>query len=409
MKKDWEIKKLGEICTIQLGKTPYRQNPKFWDKEKISGNVWLSISDLKHGEYISKSAEQISDLGAKDVVKIPQGTILLSFKLTLGRVSFAGCDLFTNEAIASLLNLRSEISKEFLFYYFSFFDWDKVTEGDIKVKGKTLNKKKLNDLEILIPPLPEQRRIVSVLDKCFTAIDKAKTNAEQNLKNAKELFESYLQGVFENGKDWEVRKLKDIALVFGRGKSKHRPRNWEGLFGGKYPFIQTGEVRNANKFVSEYIQTYNEVGLAQSKLWAKGTICITIAANIAETAILGFDACIPDSIIGLQVNPKKADLDFTYYLLQYFKAELQKLGKGSAQDNINLGTFENQFFPFPPLQTQQTIVHQLDALKSETQKLETVYKKNLSDLAELKKSILHEVFSGKMSESGFTGLEDLQD
>ncbi|MCL1969780.1 MAG: restriction endonuclease subunit S, partial [Bacteroidetes bacterium] len=72
MKKDWEIKKLGEICTIQLGKTPYRQNPKFWDKEKISGNVWLSISDLKHGEYISKSAEQISDLGAKDVVKIPQ-------------------------------------------------------------------------------------------------------------------------------------------------------------------------------------------------------------------------------------------------------------------------------------------------------------------------------------------------
>ena len=78
MKQDWEIKKLGDICTIQLGKTPYRKNPKFWDKEKISGNIWLSIADLKHGENISNSAEQVSELGAKGIVKIPQGTILLS-------------------------------------------------------------------------------------------------------------------------------------------------------------------------------------------------------------------------------------------------------------------------------------------------------------------------------------------
>jgi type I restriction enzyme S subunit len=126
MKKGWEIKKLGDLCTIQLGKTPYRKDLKLWNKEKMSGNTWLSISDLKHGKYISESAEQISDAGAKDVVKIPKGTMLLSFKLTLGRVSFAGCDLYTNEAIASLMNLSSEVAKEFLFYYFSFFDWNKA-------------------------------------------------------------------------------------------------------------------------------------------------------------------------------------------------------------------------------------------------------------------------------------------
>ncbi|MFM7853281.1 MAG: restriction endonuclease subunit S, partial [Flammeovirgaceae bacterium] len=189
--------------------------------------------------------------------------------------------------------------------------------------------------------------------------------------------------MFENG-NWEKKKLQDVAKVFGRGKSKHRPRNWEGLYGGDYPFIQTGEVRNASKYISSYTQTYNEVGLAQSKLWKKGTICITIAANIAETAILDFDACIPDSIIGFEVDEKKADLNFAYYLLQYFKAELQKLGKGSAQDNINLGTFENQYFPFPTIKEQQNIVHQLDALRAETQKLEALYQQKIDDLEELK-------------------------
>lgn len=248
---------------------------------------------------------------------------------------------------------------------------------------------------LIKPSMEEQRRMVAELDEAFAAIAKAKANAEQNLKNAKELFESYLQGVFENG-NWETKTLKEVAKVFGRGKSKHRPRNWEGLYGGDYPFIQTGEVRNANKFITEYTQTYNEVGLAQSKLWKKGTICITIAANIAETAILDFDACIPDSIIGFEVDEKKADLNFAYYLLQYFKAELQKLGKGSAQDNINLGTFENQYFPFPTLKEQQTIVRQLDALRAETQKLEAVYQKKIADLEELKKSILQKAFAGEL-------------
>src|SRR5690606_24515157 len=261
-----------------------------------------------------------------------------------------------------------------------------------------LNQEKMRSIPIPLPPLPEQQRIVAILDQCFTAIDKAKANAEQNLKNAKELFESYLQGVFENG-NWETKTLKEVAKVFGRGKSKHRPRNWEGLYGGDYPFIQTGEVRNANKFITEYTQTYNEVGLAQSKLWKKGTICITIAANIAETAVLDFDACIPDSIIGFEVDEKKADLNFAYYLLQYFKAELQKLGKGSAQDNINFGTFENQYFPFPSLKEQQTIVRQLDALRAETQKLEGVYQKKIDNLEELKKSILQKAFNGELSSS----------
>ena len=179
-------------------------------------------------------------------------------------------------------------------------------------------------------------------------------------------------------------------------KSKHRPRNWKGLYGGNYPFIQTGDIRNCNHYITEYTQTYNEVGLAQSKLWSTGTICITIAANIAETGILTFDACFPDSVIGIEVNEKLADRDFVEYLLQSLKVRIQSLGKGSAQANINMGTFENELFPFPPVAEQKTIAERLNQLSAEIKKLEAVYQKKVVDLEELKKSVLQKAFNGEL-------------
>jgi len=246
--------------------------------------------------------------------------------------------------------------------------------------------------------LKEQEKIVTILDEAFSAIAKAKANAELNLQNAKELFESYLQGVFENkGEDWEEKTLEEISKTFGRGKSKHRPRNDKKLYNGKYPFIQTGNIRNSNHFITNYSQTYNDIGLAQSKLWEKGTICITIAANIAETGILSFDACFPDSIIGITVDEKIANIDFVEYLLQSFKVHIQSLSKGSAQENINLGTFQDKLFPFPSLQTQQKIVKKLNTLQEQTKKLESIYTKKLQDLEELKKSILQKAFNGELT------------
>src|SRR5690606_39098974 len=196
----WEIKKLGELCNIELGKTPYRKDKSFWDTEKQTANVWLSIADLlnANGAVVSDSKEYISDKAADISKVVKKGTLLVSFKLTLGRLAFAGRDLYTNEAIAALtIKNEKEIDKYFLYKYLSFFDWDKAAEGDVKVKGKTLNKSKLKEIEVQFPKsLPEQQRIVSILDEAFAAIAKAKAYAEQNLKNAKELFESYLQGVF---------------------------------------------------------------------------------------------------------------------------------------------------------------------------------------------------------------------
>jgi type I restriction enzyme S subunit len=195
---------------------------------------------------------------------------------------------------------------------------------------------------------------------------------------------------------WKQKTLEEIATTFGRGKSRHRPRNEPKLYGGKYPFIQTGDIRNANHFITEYSQTYSDLGLAQSKLWPRGTICITIAANIAETGILDFDACFPDSVIGVVVNPKEAEIGFVEYLLRSFKARLQAMGKGSAQANINMGTFEHERFPFPPVAEQTQIVAKLDALREETESLAILYERKVGALEALKKSLLHQAFTGKL-------------
>jgi len=150
----------------------------------------------------------------------------------------------------------------------------------------------------------------------------------------------------------EWKTLGEVALEFGRGKSKHRPRNDQRLYGGSTPFIQIGDIRNASHVIIAYTQTYSDFGLAQSRLWPKGTLCITIAANIAETTILGFDSCFPDSVIGFVANPEKTNSSYVEYLLSSFKTKLQSKSNGSAQENINLATFKSLRLPFPQLTEQ---------------------------------------------------------
>ncbi|GAB3026299.1 restriction endonuclease subunit S [Niabella terrae] len=153
---------------------------------------------------------------------------------------------------------------------------------------------------------------------------------------------------------WELRKLGEVAEI-ARGKSKHRPRDADFLFGGKYPFIQTGDIKKADLYLTEYNQTYSEQGLKQSKLWNEDTLCITIAANIAETAILKIKACFPDSIIGLIPYKDKTTVLFVKYSFDKFKIFIQKLSQGVAQDNLNQEKLSKIEFNFPSLSEQQKI------------------------------------------------------
>ena len=219
------------------------------------------------------------------------------------------------------------------------------------------------DMTIPIPSLNIQAEIVRVLDTLteLTAELTAELGARKNQYN---YYRDQLLSFEEGEVEWKI--LGEVALEFGRGKSRHRPRNDSRLYGGTIPFIQTGDIRNASHIITEYTQTYSNFGLEQSKLWPKGTLCITIAANIAETTILGFDSCFPDSVIGFVADPEKTNSSYVEYLLSSFKTKLQSQSTGSAQDNINMGTFESMRLPFPPLTEQNRIVVILDKFEALT-------------------------------------------
>lgn len=159
---------------------------------------------------------------------------------------------------------------------------------------------------------------------------------------------------------WERKTLDKLGII-SRGRSKHRPRNDSTLFGGRYPFIQTADVKNANFYLTEYSQTYNEKGLAQSKLWPKGTLCITIAANIADTAILGIEACFPDSIMGFLPHDGISDVRFIKYCFDILQKECRQISQGTAQDNLSWEKLSTITFPAPSYQEQKKVADLLSA------------------------------------------------
>ena len=338
MKQGWEIKKLGEICE-KIGRGI---SPKYIENNGIIVLNQKCIRDHKiNFDLARRHEEKNKNVSIDKFIRIGDVLVNSTGEGTLGRVAQVRnlpMEKVTIDSHVSIVRPLKDI------FYIDFFGWAMVfIEGEIKKSGAgasgqiELARTVLeNNFSINYPKsISEQQRIVSILDEAFAAIAKAKANAEQNLKNAKELFESYLQWVFENkGDGWEEKTLKEISIEFARGKSKHRPRGDESLLGGEYPLIQTGDISNAEHWIYEFSQTYNEKGLAQSKLWPKRTICIAIVgANVGETAILNFDACFPDSVIGIVVNPKKANCEYVDYLLQTFKAYLKEKGKGTARDN----------------------------------------------------------------------------
>ncbi len=191
--------------------------------------------------------------------------------------------------------------------------------------------------------------------------------------------------------EWEVKKLGEIAEI-ARGKSKHRPRDADFLFGGKYPFIQTGDIKKADLYLTEYNQTYSEQGLKQSKLWNEDTLCITIAANIAETAILKIKACFPDSIIGLIPHKDKTTVLFVKYSFDKFKILIQRLSQGVAQDNLNQEKLSKIEFNFPSLSEQQKIASFLSLID---QRIAT-QNKIIEELKLLKNTLSKKIFSGQL-------------
>lgn len=204
--------------------------------------------------------------------------------------------------------------------------------------------------EFNLETLERQKEIVSILEKVENII----VSRQQELQKMEELIKARFIEMFGDPRT-NSKNLPELTLPelgeFGRGVSKHRPRNAPELLGGKYPLIQTGEVANAELYINGYTNTYSELGYKQSKMWKAGTLCITIAANIAKTGILSFDACFPDSVVGFLANEKTNNI-FIHFWFSFFQEILEAQAPVSAQKNINLRILSELKVIVPPIELQ---------------------------------------------------------
>ena len=338
--------------------------------------------------------------------------------------------------------------------------WKAISGFTAGIAIPNVNASKLSQLKIPVAPLNEQHRIVAKLEKLLQKVDACKERLDKIPTILKRFRQSILASACTGclTADWrggnpdvepaaellkkiqkerknryekeckkaklegrrkpkkpdglEFTKIDDSRLPeipenwcwahlqnlgeLSRGRSKHRPRNDSKLFGGKYPFIQTGDVARSNGFIKNHNQTYNETGLAQSRLFPQDTLCITIAANIADTGIITYPACFPDSIVGFIPEEGMFEVLFAMYYVRIVQNDLQTFAPATAQKNINLGILHQVAVPAPPLAEQHKIVHHVEALFKVADQIEERYKKATAHVDKLTQSILAKAFRGEL-------------
>ncbi|MDZ8241997.1 MAG: restriction endonuclease subunit S [Nostoc sp. ChiQUE01a] len=271
-----------------------------------------------------------------------------------------------------------------------------AVEGELTAYWRTAHQGELEPASVLLDRILKQRREKWEAEQLAKMKAQGKTPKDDSWKlKYKEPVAPDVSDLPDLPHGWCWVTLPQIGEL-NRGKSKHRPRNDPKLYGGQYPFIQTGDVRSANGVIHSYTQTYSDEGLKQSRLWSKGTLCITIAANIAETAILGFDACFPDSIVGFISESNYCDIKWIEFFIRTAKDNLERYAPATAQKNINLEILSDLAVPLPSLEEQNKIVEQLELIFSVADQLEKTIDTNLKRADKLRQTILKQAFEGKL-------------
>lgn len=374
--------KLGEVCKVVSGTTPKSSCPEYWN-----GTLnWVTPAELKDDSDIVYETERkitlraVQDTGLKP---FPIGTVLLSSRAPIGKVAISGREMYCNQGFKNLV-CSGSIYNRYLYHFLK----DKTEYLNALGRGATfkeISKDIVENIEIPLPPLETQRHIAAVLDKVSDLIAKRR----QQLDKLDELVKARFVEMFGDpvkSTRWRMRKLSQMGEL-NRGVSKHRPRNDPALLGGRYPLIQTGDVANAGLFISSFSSTYSELGLKQSRMWQAGTLCITIAANIAKTAILSFDACFPDSIVGF-IPSEEISVVFIHYWFSFFQKILEEQAPQVAQKNINLQILSNLDVIVPPADLQ----NQFAAFVTQTEKTKVAVQQALEKLETLKKALMQEYY-----------------
>lgn len=394
MKEGWKYVKFKDVLPIKMGKTPPRADLRYWDIKKITQNKWVSISDISQNEdgILKDTKEYISDIAIKNIYKVPKGSLLMSFKLSIGRMAFAGDELYTNEAIIAIPE-NNTFNLRFLFYYLKSYNWLVHTEGNEKVKGATLNKKTIGEILLPIIPLSEQEAIVERLDSSFAKIDAVKAKAEKCLDEAKALFQSALTEMMKPKEGWEEKKLGEVGTFKRGGNFSKNDFQKSG-----FPCIHYGQIHT--KFGIRTVENLTFVSdeiVKKDRCAKHGDLVIAITSEDNEgsckcTAWMGnYDVYVGAhaAIFSHSCHP----IFMSYYFLSpSFQKEKLNYTHGFKVVEINPKDISKITIPLPPLSEQESIVSRLDAMSEKVKALEANYKKTVAECDALKQAILRDIF-----------------
>jgi type I restriction enzyme S subunit len=403
MKKDWPTKTLGEVCQFRGGGTPSKAVESFW-----RGDIpWVSPKDMKF-DVVSDSIDHISEeaIESSATSLIPKDSVLIVVRSgILARtvpIAITGRNLTINQDLKALCP-NGAIDARFLYHLLD-------SKMDVLLcmvsRGATVHRlitEHIRSLDFILPPLPEQQRIVGILDEAFDGIASAKTNAEKNLQNARALFDSHLQSVFtQHGEGWVKRRLGDIASVVTKGTT---PTSIGHAFVKEgINFVKVESISSSGDFLRgklAHISPECHAVLSRSQLYA-GDILFSIAGALGRTAL------VPDEILPANTNQALAIIrlmnnsgifpEYVFRVLAtgFVLEQVDNCKGGVAQQNLSLAQVKDFRIPVPPLPEQQRIVGILDALREQTQHLESIYQQKLAALGALKKSLLHQAFRGQL-------------
>ena len=394
----WKVVKLGQYVKILNG-YPF-------DSSRFTNSNENTYPLIRIRDVVRGYTETFTDEDCPDEYKIKKGEILIGmdgdFNISRWKSDFG----LLNQRVCKISTASKDLDEKFLFYYLPI-PLKLINDATPSVTVKHLSSTSLQELHFPLPTLDEQQRIVNRIESMFAKLDEAKEKAQNVVDGFETRKAAILHKAFtgeltakwrkENGvsdDSWVVKRLEECGK-WERGRSKHRPRNAPELFGGKYPFIQTGDIANADIYIYEHKQTLSEFGFQQSRLFPKDTLCITIAANIGKVAILTYDCCFPDSVVGFTPF-ENVDSKFMYYKINDMQKDLEAMAPATAQKNLNLKLLTSVSVQIPTLPEQVEIVRILDIIIEKENKAKQAAEAVLEQIDLLKKSILVRAFRGEL-------------
>ena len=367
MREGWVYKKFDEVFNLQMGKTPNRKNPDYFGGK----NVWISIRDLGDKEVL-ESNEHITDKAVSDtnIRKVKKGTVIMSFKLTVGKCGIAAKDLYTNEAIMAFNTKEGyDINSSFLYYYLQSYNWKGSNKA---VMGITLNKATISKQHINIPPKSTQLAIVSELDKINELIRLKKEQLKDFDNLAQSIFYEMFGDPVENEMGWEVKKLGEVCSV-GTGSTPNR-KNKDFYENGIYPWVKSTEVCNLPIYsVEEYI-TQEALDKTNCTLYPQNTILMAMygqGKTRGQIGLLKIEACTNQAVAAIVPTKEVVDENYICLHLMLMYEHIRNMARGGNQANLNLSIVKSIQIILPPLPLQHLFaqcIEQIEHQKAEVQK-----------------------------------------